>query len=217
MAAESTLRLRADAQRNRDQILIAARESFTQQGPAVPMEEIARTAGVGVGTLYRRFPDREALIRAVAQESFAQVLTDARAAVTEEPTGWEALERLINRSHQLQVSVQLALVSDRARNILQHDPKTVQLRDALMSELGQIVATAQQEGTMRPDVEAGDITLLFSLMLRQPPAAEGSEEHRLDRAVAIMFDGLRADARTPLPGRPLTTTDLQQKPPPTTA
>ena len=100
--------LRADARRNRDQILAAAREVFTAQGPEVPMEEIARAAGVGVGTLYRRFPDRESLIRAVAQESFTQVIDDARAACAEEATGWAALERLVRRSRRLQVSLQLA-------------------------------------------------------------------------------------------------------------
>ncbi len=203
MTTDSTPRLRADAQRNREQILTAARGMFASQGPDVPMEEIARTAGVGVGTLYRRFPDREALIRAVAQESFAHVLADARAASAEESTGWDALQRLISRSHQLKVSVQLALVSQRAREILRHDPKTVELRDALMGELAQILATAQAEGTMRRDVEAGDIALLFSLMLRQPPAAEDPQQEGLERAVAIMFDGLRTDSHSALPGRPV--------------
>lgn len=210
MMSESTPRLRADAQRNREQILTAARAMFASQGPDVPMEEIARTAGVGVGTLYRRFPDREVLIRAVAQESFANVLADARAAVADEATGWDALQRLISRSHQLQVSVQLALVSQRARETLQHDPTTLALRDALLDELAQIVATAQTEGRLRRDVAAGDIALLFSLMLRQPPAAEDPQRQGLERAVAIMFDGLRTDIHTPLPGRAVTTAELQQ-------
>lgn len=209
MVADSATRLRADAQRNRDQILVAARAMFAQQGPDTPMEEIARAAGVGVGTLYRRFPDREALICAVAQESFAQVLADARAASMEEPTGWAALERLVARSHQLKVSVQLALVSERARGILRHDPKTVELRDALLDELAQIVATAQEEGTMRRDASAGDIAMLFSLLLRQSPAADSSEEQGLDRAVTIMFDGLRTGPHGLLPGHPLTAENMR--------
>jgi AcrR family transcriptional regulator len=59
MTVDSATVLQADARRNRDQILAAAKERFAAQGPDVPMEEIARAAGVGVGTLYRRFPDRE--------------------------------------------------------------------------------------------------------------------------------------------------------------
>src|SRR5881227_3330880 len=91
MTADPDTTLRADARRNRDQILAAARSIFAAQGPEVPMEEIARAAGVGVGTLYRRFPDRDALIRAVAVENFERVLTDARAAAKEEPSAWLAL------------------------------------------------------------------------------------------------------------------------------
>ena len=82
MTAEAT-GLRADARRNRDQIVAAAKQWFAVQGPDVPMEEIARAAGVGVGTLYRRFPDREALIRAVVRESLTISVAEARAALEE--------------------------------------------------------------------------------------------------------------------------------------
>lgn len=201
--------LRADARRNRDQILAAAREVFTAQGPEVPMEEIARAAGVGVGTLYRRFPDRESLIRAVAQESFTQVIDDARAACAEEATGWAALERLVRRSRRLQVSLQLAWSSARAREILLADPKTGELRDALMTEIERIVEAAQAEGTMRRDVGAGDVAMLLMLLLRQPLPASGPKILGLDRAIAIMLDGLRARPGGELPGRPITIADLR--------
>ncbi|MDQ0377384.1 TetR/AcrR family transcriptional regulator [Amycolatopsis thermophila] len=208
MTASET-RLRADAQRNRDQIVAAAREMFAAAGPDVPMEEIARAAAVGVGTLYRRFPDREALIRAVARESFAEVLADARAAAAEEPTAWDALVRLVGRSHQLQASVQLALVSERARNILEDDPQTAAFRDALMAELDAIVEAAQAEGAIRADVGSGDVAILFSLVLRQPPAVVDPEMLAFERAAVLMLDGLRSRPGTPLPGRPITGEDLR--------
>src|SRR4051812_45368611 len=88
MAVDPGTPLRADARRNRDQIVAAARTIFVAQGPNAPMEEIARSAGVGVGTLYRRFPDRKTLIREVAQDSFARALAEARASIEEEPTAW---------------------------------------------------------------------------------------------------------------------------------
>src|SRR5690606_39081124 len=69
MSTETTPPLRADARRNRDRIINAARTAFAERGPEVPMEEIARCAGVGTGTLYRRFPDRESLVRAVGLDS----------------------------------------------------------------------------------------------------------------------------------------------------
>src|SRR5690349_16231486 len=90
--------LRADARRNREQIIAAAKKMFLEFGPDVPMEEIARGAGVGVGTLYRRFPDREALIRAVARDNFEVVLAEARTVAAEEPSAWQAIVRLLTRS-----------------------------------------------------------------------------------------------------------------------
>ena len=85
--------LRADARRNREQIIVAARGVFAERGFDVPMDEIARAAKVGVGTLYRRFPDRDALMRAVATDSLTRVLDEARRAAAEEPSAWQALVR----------------------------------------------------------------------------------------------------------------------------
>lgn len=75
-----TPRLRADAARNRAQILAAARAAFRESGTAVPLDEIARRAGVNIATLYRRFPDRDALITQVVVDGFSLVLDTARAA-----------------------------------------------------------------------------------------------------------------------------------------
>ena len=85
--------LRADARRNRDQLVDAAGALFAERGPDVPMEEIARRAGVGVGTLYRRFPDRDALVRAVAYESLQRVVANARSAAGEPDVRRAALPR----------------------------------------------------------------------------------------------------------------------------
>ncbi len=203
MTADPEIRMRADARRNRDQIIATARQMFVTKGPDVPMEEIARTAGVGVGTLYRRFPDRESLIRAVAKESFAQVLQDARAARADEPTGWDALTRLIARSRQLRVSFLFAWNSTWIHGVLQADPEIHEIRNALMVELSQMVTTAQAEGTMRTDIGAGDMGILLVLILRQPPLADTLGPFAVERAIAIMLDGLRATANGGLPGHPI--------------
>nr|WP_238440965.1 helix-turn-helix domain-containing protein [Frankia sp. AgW1.1] len=79
MATGPETRLRADARRNRDRIIATAKLAFADDGPDVPMEEIARLAGVGVGTLYRRFPDRDALVVAVVRDSLATALAPAPA------------------------------------------------------------------------------------------------------------------------------------------
>lgn len=212
MATDRGTRLRADAQRNRDQILTAARERFLAHGAEVPMEEVARSAGVGVGTLYRRFPDRDSLIRAVAQGCFAQVVDDARSAVAEEPTGWAALERLVDRSFQLQLSFQLAWSTQRVRDLLQADRRTGELRNAFIAEIARMVETAQQEGTMRNDVSTGDVVVLFASILRQPPTSSVPGWPGLERSLAIILDGLRSRCDSPLPGQPISPTDLAQWP-----
>jgi AcrR family transcriptional regulator len=209
MSADPQVPLRADARRNRDQIIAAARTIFAEFGPEVPMEEIARAAGVGVGTLYRRFPDREALIRAVAVDNFSRVLDDAREAAEQEPTSWQALVRLLHQSVELHLSVQLAMLSKKAHEILKEDPAIAQLREDLLIELEAMVRGAQNEGTLRTDVAEGDVAMLFALLLRQlesrsPEVAQMSTA----RSIAIMIDGLQARPGTPLPGRPLGRHDI---------
>jgi AcrR family transcriptional regulator len=211
MTAEPQVPLRADARRNRDQIIAAARTIFAEQGPEVPMEEIARAAGVGVGTLYRRFPDRDALIRAVAVDNFARVLDDANAALTEEPSAWHALVRLLYRSIDLQLSVQLAMLSPRASMILRDDPAIAAMRDEMLDRLEDMVRGAQAEGRLRADVGTGDVAQLFALLLR-PASVRHSEivQMSVDRCIAIMIDGLQAEPGTPLPGRLLTRVELDR-------
>jgi AcrR family transcriptional regulator len=103
--------MRADARRNLEQILRAARDVFVELGPDAPLEEIARRAGVGIATLYRRFPERRALMRAVALDVLSHVAEEARAALAEEPTPFQALARYMHRALDLRIgAVMPALV-----------------------------------------------------------------------------------------------------------
>jgi AcrR family transcriptional regulator len=209
MTADPDTTLRADARRNRDQILAAAKSIFAASGPEVPMEEIARAAGVGVGTLYRRFPDRDALVRAVAMDNFERVLIDARTIAAEETSAWRGLERLLRQSVELQLSIQLAMVSHRALVILKSDPAVRRLRDEILEVLDGFVDGAQAEGKLRPDVGAGDIAILFGTLLRQMRAKSPAvAEMAARRCVGIMIDGLSARPGSELPGRPITSQDL---------
>lgn len=205
--------LRADALRNRRKILAAAKEMFALRGPDVPMDDIARRAAVGVATLYRRFPDRETLIRAVARDTFARVLEESRAAVAEEPSAWEALVRMLRSSQELQLSVQLALHSRLARETIRDDPGTGRFRDELLAVLDRVVRAAQSEGTLRGDVGAGDVAALLSLLLRRTPDPPGGPAGvAADRATGLMLDGLRArPGNTSLPGDPLSVGDFDEQ------
>jgi AcrR family transcriptional regulator len=173
------------------------------------MEEIARRAGVGVGTLYRRFPDREALIRAVAQDNFALVLAESHAAAAEEASAWDALVRLLSRSRELRLSMQLALLSPLAWAIIRDDPETQRFRTSILGVLDNIVQAAQNEGTLRKDVGTGDIAVLLTLLLRRPPAAvDETAEMVAERVRTLLLDGLRARPGGSLPGRPITAEDV---------
>lgn len=203
----SDLPLRADARRNRDQILVAAREIFAERGAEVPMEEIARRASVGVGTLYRRFADRESLIRAVFMDAFERLAAEMTAATAEEPTGWDALTRIMRQSAWLSVSVQIrsALVHE----VVRHDKEIASRREELLGTLDDVVRRAQDEGALRRDVGVGDIAMLFVSLAKQMPAVtEEAAAIAPARVLAIMLEGLRAPVTDELPGRPLTRADL---------
>jgi AcrR family transcriptional regulator len=210
MTVEPGTRLRADARRNRDQIIAAAKVVFVESGPDVPMEEIARRAGVGTGTLYRRFPDREALIRAVAQANFGSIVDDARLAAAEEPTAWDALVRLLGRSRDLRLGVRLALLSTQSWNAVRDDPRIRRYRTEFMEILDDLVRRSQAEGVLRADVGAGDVAALVSLLLRRIPAGSDQlSEVILERTLVLVLDGLRANPGSPLPGNPVTAGDLE--------
>jgi AcrR family transcriptional regulator len=208
MTAEAT-GLRADARRNRDQIVAAAKQWFAVQGPDVPMEEIARAAGVGVGTLYRRFPDREALIRAVVRESLTISVAEARAALAEEPTAWQALVRVLRQSRELRLIVRLTTAAQPAKTIVKDDEESSELRRAMIEVLDSVVHAAQAEGTLRTDIDTGDVSMLFMLLVRPVPLPdEEAAELARERSTALVLDGLRAHTGTPLPGRALTAADV---------
>jgi AcrR family transcriptional regulator len=209
MAAEPSPTLRADARRNRDRIVASAKEWFASHGADVPVEDIAHTACVGVGTLYRRFPDREALIRAVARDNFANALAEARAAAVEEPTAWQALVRFLRQSTELRLCVQLAMTSPAARSVIKGDPHTEESRLAMLDVLDAVVHAAQAEGTLRPDIGTGDVAMVFVLLIRQVPLPnEKASPVASERCMALMLDGLRAHPGSVLPGHPLSSADL---------
>ncbi|MFC4857673.1 TetR/AcrR family transcriptional regulator [Actinophytocola glycyrrhizae] len=212
MVTEPEVPLRADARRNRDQILVAAREIFAERGAEVPMEEIARRASVGVGTLYRRFVDRDALIRAVFRDTFQAVADETRAALTEERTAWAALTRIMRQSAWLHVSVQAK--SPRVTAVVGSDEETSRVRDELLDMLDEVVHRAQEEGSLRRDVGVGDLATLFvSVVHQNQSVTRDSAGFVPGRVLGIMMDGLRAPAHDELPGRPLTRDDLEFGPP----
>jgi len=211
MAVEAGEQLRADARRNRDQILAAAKEIFAEQGVSVPMEEIARRASVGVGTLYRRFRDRDALLRAVLEDVIERVVVEAREAHRTEPTAWRALVRIMRQSAQFRVIMRVFRRSSEVQSLRLNTQEIACLRNEAYDIVDEVVAAAHREGSLRTDVGTADIIMMFSAAMHQGLALRDETAVLVaDRALAIMLDGLRADpTREPLPGRPLARADVE--------
>lgn len=200
--------LRADARRNREQIIAAARALFVRIGPDVPMEEIARAAGVGVGTLYRRFPDRDELIKAVSMDNFTRLVEVARRVEHDEPDPAAALTTLLNTTLELKLGIVVTATSPHA---IQDSPAISEQRDEVLAVAGRLLHRAQERGAIRPDIEIGDVVLSLMLVSRLVPLTD----HELSdmvfrRLVALVMDGLRATPGSTLPGRPLDYQDIEQ-------
>ncbi|WP_435737684.1 TetR/AcrR family transcriptional regulator [Cellulosimicrobium sp. PMB13] len=201
--------LRADAQRNRERIVAAATTLVVEQGADVALDAVARAAGVGIGTLYRRFPDRQALLRAVVQDAVAAVLADVRAATEDALTAWDALARALAWSPELRVTLRLVAVAPPADvGPLHDDADALWVRDELLSLVGGLVRAAQDEGALRDDVSTGDVVLLMAAVSRSLPSGTEDAHNAYARAHALVLDGLRARAAHPLPGEPVDVGDL---------
>jgi AcrR family transcriptional regulator len=211
-----TRRVRVDAERNRERLLIAARDVFVEQGPEAPLDEIARRAGVGIATLYRRFPDRQALMRAVVIDALARVAEEAGRALAEELNGFAALVRYMHAALDLRIA---AVIPALLGQVPLDDPEVAKLRAAAVAPEQAIIDAAQEEGMLRADVTFADIGLLIIRLSRPLP---GAFPHELDASLAhwhleIVIDGLRTvrDPSAPaLAGPALTLGDLRTFGPP---
>ena len=199
--AASSPRLRRDALRNRDAILTAARQVFCDQGLEAPLEEIARQAGVGIATLYRRFPSRvELLDTALADAVQAHIDLAERALAMDDP--WEGFCYYLEATLRLQAT-------DRGLNdaMGMRFPRTPALEAARrrLFDLGnQLIARAQEAGQLRGDLTYEDLALVTwanSRVLQAVRAAGAPDAWR--RHLGFLLDGFRADRAHPLPEPPL--------------
>ncbi|MFE0190566.1 TetR/AcrR family transcriptional regulator [Streptomyces sp. NPDC058989] len=163
MAASSTSptpqrRPRADAERNRTRVLDAAREVFRARGDEAQMPEVARAAGVGVGTVYRHFPSRAALIAAVGEQRQAEIVEFGRTRCLPSATAADGLAayvehigEVLDAERGLSASIEAAFGST--------EP-TGEGRTQAEAVAGQLLARAKDEGAVRADVEVGDVVMI---------------------------------------------------------
>jgi AcrR family transcriptional regulator len=208
---ETPVPLRADARRNREQIIEAARTLFVRIGPDVPMDEIARAAGVGVGTLYRRFPDRDELIKAVNLDDFTRLAALARRVEREEPDPAVALTSLLRSALELRLSITMTAVSARAHQAVRDSSSIAEHRDELIAVASRLLRRAQERGAIRPDIDIGDTILALMLVSPlAPPVGNELAEMVFRRLFALIMDGLRAVPGSALPGRPVGYEDIEE-------
>jgi len=192
--------LRRDARRNRELLLAAAREVFAERGLNAPLDEVARRAGVSIGTLYNRFPHRVDLVDAALAD---RVLASARLAerALADPDPWHGLVEHLTAIAELQVAdrgftdicvytLPTGSVTERAKR------RGSELTVAL-------VERAQAVGALRGDVDITDIGLLMWAVVRATEGVREAAPTAWRRHFALLLDGLRAGSAHPLPGRPM--------------
>ncbi|MFD8676261.1 TetR/AcrR family transcriptional regulator [Streptomyces seoulensis] len=208
--------LRVDAQRNLEHVLRAAREVFGELGYGAPMEDVARRARVGVGTVYRRFPSKDVLVRRIAEEETARLTEQARTALGQEDEPWSALSRFLRTSvasgagrllppQVLRVGVAEeggAPATDEARVPQQRSQAgagELRLVDsggepgtaALLEVVGRLVERARAAGELRADVSVSDVLLVIATAAPSLPDA-AQQAAASARLLDILLEGLRS-------------------------
>jgi len=186
--------LRADARRNVDLLVAAADAEFTQHGAGASLEDIARRAGVGIGTLYRHFPTRDDLIAKVLDESTATIVARGRA-LLDEPGPGAQLARWIAELVDHVTTYRGLTAALAAAYVNENGTKLCANCDAITGAGAELLARAQAAGEIRTDAEVREV------ILTAHSAAWIAEQTRdpsaVDRLLRILFDGLRATAAAP--------------------
>jgi len=191
-------RPRADALRNRERIVAAAREMFVEFGPEVPFDEIARRAGVGNATVYRNFPDRDALAREVVCSVMDRTSEQIESALAEGGDAFEALSRFVHAAADERIGALCPMLSE---TFDQNHPDLFAARERITELVEELMGRAREAGQLRPDVEFGDLMIALSQLTRPLPGTgcEGFDRF-VHRHLQLFLDGMRAPARSVLPG-----------------
>ena len=184
---------RADARRNRERIVAAARELMGREGVDAQIDDIARAAGVGVGTMYRHFPTKDALVEALANYRFERLAEWATEALADDDP-WAGFERYLRRGAELQAGDRALSEVMRSRgNVMREAAERV----GLMGLNRKLIKRAQAAGEMRPEIRAEDIPMVMcglgTATCGTPGQIAGPDGWR--RYVEILLNGMRAPGR----------------------
>ena len=160
VSEETERQLRADARRNRERILASARAAFAESGADAQIDDVARHAGVGVGTIYRHFPTKQALLTELVRQTFRLFTEWAREALEAGGEPFALIEGLLRRIAETaagDAGVQYALASSEG----QAQTEAPAEQDELIAVIAELIERARRAGTIRPDIEAIDIAMLI--------------------------------------------------------
>jgi AcrR family transcriptional regulator len=201
-------KLRRDAERNRQRILAAAADVLSERGLDATLDEVARAAGVGVGTVYRRFPDKESLIEELFRDHVDAMVRAAEQALTE-PDPWQALVSYLESATALMAANaglrQLLMFSTYGKD------RVAYARNRMQPVVGKLVERAQASGDLRPDIAGPDIKMIVFMLTSVSEYAPASRPDLWRRYLTLLIDGLRParDTTTALPATPPTPDDLE--------
>jgi AcrR family transcriptional regulator len=201
--------LRKDAERNRQRILAAAADVFTTRGLDATLDDVAHHAGVGVGTVYRRFPGKEALTEALFHERLTGLVALAEQALAR-PDGWEGLVWFLEQAAAILATDlgmrQMLMFATYGRD------RVGEARARMLPVVTRLVERAQQQGTLRADVRPTDIPVIEFMLGTAAEYAQHSRPAIWRRYLALIVDGLRADpvGTTPLPEPALQPDEVEQ-------
>jgi AcrR family transcriptional regulator len=203
-----TAPLRADAERNRQRLLTAAKDLFKTQGLDVTLDDVARHAGVGTGTAYRRFPNKDALIDALMVDRIAELAVIARECL-EDPDPWAGLTGYFERALALQAAdrglKEVLFSSGRGRE------RSNQARLQIAPVVTKLVARAVEAGAVRSDFSTSDVPVLNFMINTIVDFSRDVQPDLYRRYLAIVFDGMRPrDDLEPLPVDALHVRDFQE-------
>jgi len=193
VTAAGTRALRADAQRNRDKLLDAAVRAFSSEGPEVTLEAIAKDAGVGIGTLYRHFPTREALVEAAYRNELARLCDGVPDLLRAEPPDratriW--MDRFVSymtTKHGMADALRAVIASG--------GNPFAESRDRLLTAITTLLEAGVAAGTVRPDIQPSDV--LASLSGVSLVTVDPARPDQARRILDLLMDGLRYRAQPP--------------------
>ncbi|GGW99216.1 TetR family transcriptional regulator [Streptomyces malachitofuscus] len=184
---------RADARRNRDRLLAAAREAFSATPDAVPLDAIARAAGVGIGTLYRHFPTREALVEALYAAELDEVVAGAQALLAElEPAA--ALRAWMTRYAEF-FRIKRGMSETLRAGWASGSIATPATRERITATIAEMLRRGAEAGSLRSDIEPDDVTMMLLGIFLSTTAIDAPE--RVDPLLDLLVDALRP---VPRPG-----------------